>query len=56
MPMIKCPYCKKLNTKLLDGVRHYKRGYIRIRVCNDCGKRFTTVEEVKYKNYERRET
>lgn len=45
MSAIRCPYCKKLNTELFDGKRKRERGYIRIRICNDCGKKFTTSEE-----------
>ena len=44
MPAIRCPHCKKLNTELFDGVRERKRGYVRMRICNDCGKKFSTIE------------
>ena len=44
MPVIKCPYCKSLNTELLDGKRKRDRGYIRVRACKDCGKKYTTKE------------
>ena len=43
MPKIRCPYCKKMNTELWDS-RERDRGHIRYRLCNDCGKKFTTVE------------
>jgi len=44
MPVIKCPYCKSMNTELTDGIRKRERGYIRVRVCNDCGKKYKTKE------------
>ena len=42
---MRCPRCKKLNTELFDGKRKRKRGYVRVRICNDCGFKFTTIEE-----------
>lgn len=48
MPQIRCPYCRSLNTKLKHGKRERERGYIRIRVCKDCGRRFKTIERLSY--------
>ena len=52
MPAIKCPYCRKLNTELTDGIRKRDRGYVRMRICNDCGKKFSTIE--RYVEYDKR--
>ena len=53
MPAIRCPRCKKLNTELFDGKRKRERGYVRMRICNDCGFKFSTVEEYSKQTIER---
>ena len=45
MPVIRCPRCKSLNTKLADGARSRKGKYVRYRKCDDCDFSFTTIEE-----------
>ena len=45
MPKIRCPYCKSVNTGLFDGLRERERGYVRVRICNDCKRKFSTVEQ-----------
>jgi len=45
---MKCPYCPEKETKVIDS-RESKDGEIirRRRVCDSCGKRFTTYERVE---------
>ena len=45
MSAIKCPYCKSLSTKKIDGKRETLKGYRRRWQCYNCGRRFTTLEE-----------
>lgn len=43
-----CPYCRKVDTRVLDSRVADDGGSIRRRrVCNDCAKRFTTVEQMQ---------
>lgn len=42
--MMRCPYCREMKTELFDGKRERKRGYVRMRICHACGKKFSTVE------------
>lgn len=44
MPVLRCPYCRKLDTELFDGKRERTRGYVRMRICKSCGKKFSTIE------------
>jgi transcriptional repressor NrdR len=44
---MKCPFCGAANTSVLES-RTVEEGSIRRRrECDKCGKRFTTVEQVK---------
>ena len=40
---MKCPYCGKASTRVIDTTRS-TRGVRRRRVCKSCGQRFSTVE------------
>ncbi|UAL30506.1 transcriptional regulator NrdR [Nocardioides rotundus] len=43
-----CPYCRNCDTRVLDSRVAEDGGSIRRRrTCNDCGKRFTTVEQMQ---------
>ena len=45
---MRCPYCSKVNNKVIDS-RLSKDGKVirRRRECNECGRRFTTYERVE---------
>ena len=45
---MRCPYCSKINNKVIDS-RLSKDGKVirRRRQCNECGRRFTTYEKVE---------
>ncbi|RLB08852.1 MAG: transcriptional regulator NrdR [Deltaproteobacteria bacterium] len=45
---MRCPYCSKINNKVIDS-RLSKDGKVirRRRQCNECGRRFTTYERVE---------
>ena len=45
MASIKCPMCRKTNTRMTQGQRERKRGNVRVRECKDCGYRFKTIEK-----------
>lgn len=45
MPVMRCPYCRKVNTELFDGKRERERGTVRMRICKDCGRKFSTIEK-----------
>lgn len=43
-----CPYCRRSDTRVLDSrVSEDGASIRRRRTCNDCGKRFTTVEQMQ---------
>ena len=44
---IKCPYCLSENTNVIDTRESNENTNRRRRVCDDCGKRFTTYERVE---------
>ncbi len=46
---MRCPYCSKINNKVIDS-RLSKDGKVirRRRQCNECGRRFTTYERVEF--------
>ena len=45
---MKCPYCSKDNTRVIDSRPADDNASIRRRrICDDCGKRFTTYEKVE---------
>ncbi len=45
---MKCPYCGKDNTRVIDSRPADDNSSIRRRrICDDCGKRFTTYEKVE---------
>ena len=43
-----CPYCGKDNNRVIDTRKYWSNDYTikRIRVCFDCGRAFTTMEEI----------
>ena len=41
---MKCPYCGETNTKVVDTLHESGGGIRRRRECNNCGKRFSTLE------------
>ena len=44
---MKCPYCSSENTRVIDSRPADDNNSIRRRrLCDDCGKRFTTYEKV----------
>lgn len=43
---IACPECSKMHTTVIDSRPYECGGIRRRRVCNACGYRFTTLEEV----------
>lgn len=45
MPVMRCPYCRKVNTELFDGKRERERGTVRMRICKECGRKFSTIEK-----------
>lgn len=45
MAQLRCPYCRSCNTDLVDGIRLRRAGYTRRRLCNDCNRKFNTIEE-----------
>ena len=45
---MKCPYCSSENTRVIDSRPADDNNSIRRRrLCDDCGKRFTTYEKVE---------
>ena len=44
---MKCPYCGKENTRVIDSRPTDDSSIRRRRQCDECGKRFTTYEKVK---------
>ena len=45
---MKCPFCSSENTRVIDSGPAYENNSIRRRrLCDDCGKRFTTYEKVE---------
>lgn len=45
---MKCPFCSHENTRVIDSRPAYENNSIRRRrVCDECGKRFTTYEKVE---------
>ena len=45
---MKCPFCSKINTKVIDSRPvEDNTGIRRRRGCDGCGKRFTTYEKVE---------
>ncbi len=44
---MKCPYCGKENTKVIDSRPTDDSSIRRRRQCDECGKRFTTYEKVE---------
>ena len=45
---MKCPYCNQLDTRVIDSRPAEDGNSIRRRrVCDDCGKRFTTYEKIE---------
>lgn len=44
---MKCPYCGKENTKVIDSRPTDESAIRRRRQCDECGKRFTTYEKVE---------
>ena len=44
---MKCPYCGKENTRVIDSRRTDDSSIRRRRQCDECGKRFTTYEKVE---------
>ena len=44
---MKCPYCGKENTRVIDSRPTDDSSIRRRRQCDDCGKRFTTYEKVE---------
>ena len=51
--MIKCPKCKSANTCVKGSCKYIDENnlYQRVKICNDCGHKFKTVEAVK-ENYD----
>ncbi|MGB9673031.1 MAG: transcriptional regulator NrdR [Anaerolineales bacterium] len=41
---MRCPYCKSINTKVIDTSHDSRGGIRRRRECEDCGQRFSTYE------------
>jgi len=41
---MKCPYCSATDTKVVDTMHETNGGIRRCRECNNCGKRFSTIE------------
>ena len=41
---MKCPYCGETDTKVIDTMHETGGGIRRRRECNQCGKRFSTIE------------
>ena len=44
---MKCPYCGKENTRVIDSRPTDDSSIRRRRQCDECGKRFTTYERLK---------
>ena len=45
---MKCPYCGKTDTRVIDSRPAEDNNSIRRRrVCDECGKRFTTYEKIE---------
>lgn len=44
MPVMKCPKCDQLQTKLIDGARNRNGKQYRRRKCLKCGYKFNTIE------------
>ena len=44
---MKCPYCGKENTRVIDSRPTDDSSIRRRRLCDECGKRFTTYEKVE---------
>lgn len=44
---MKCPYCNHENTRVIDSRPAENNAIRRRRVCDECGKRFTTYEKVE---------
>ena len=45
---MKCPFCSSENTRVIDSIPADDNNYILIlRLCYECGKRFTTYEKVE---------
>ena len=45
---MKCPYCKHENTRVIDSRPAEENNSIRRRrICDECGKRFTTYEKIE---------
>lgn len=44
---MKCPFCSHENTRVIDSRPAEDNNSIRRRVCDECGKRFTTYEKVE---------
>jgi transcriptional repressor NrdR len=49
MQCVKCPFCKKSDTKVLES-RESENSLRRRRECEKCGKRFTTYERIETTN------
>ena len=43
---MKCPYCSRENTRVIDSRPAENNAIRRRRVCDECGRRFTTYEKV----------
>ena len=44
---MKCPFCSHENTRVIDSRPAEDNNSIRRRVCDECGKRFTTYEKIE---------
>jgi transcriptional repressor NrdR len=44
---VKCPFCGKDNTKVIDSRPTDDSSIRRRRQCDECGKRFTTYEKIE---------
>ncbi len=44
---MKCPYCNHENTRVIDSRPAENNAIRRRRICDDCGRRFTTYEKVE---------
>ncbi len=44
---MKCPYCSRENTRVIDSRPAENNAIRRRRVCDECGRRFTTYEKVE---------
>ena len=44
---MKCPYCSRENTRVIDSRPAENNAIRRRRICDECGRRFTTYEKVE---------